>query len=46
MIVDKITTSLHIFFMDVNFDKFTIRLHFLLIFSILEKFQEFERSIA
>ena len=44
----KVTTPLNIFFflLDVNFDKFTIRLHFFLISSILAKFQENQRVIT
>ena len=36
----KATISLNIFLFDVNFDKFTIALHFLSIFSVLANFQE------
>ena len=32
-------TSLNIFYLDVNFDKSTVRLYYLCIFSILSKFQ-------
>ena len=44
----KLIVQLHsiFFLLDVNFDKFTIELHFLLISSILAKFQEDQRSIA
>ena len=38
--------SIFFFLLKENFDKSTIGSNFLLIFSILEKFQEFERSIA
>ena len=31
-------TLLNIFLMDANFDKFTVKLHYLYIFSIFEKF--------
>ena len=34
------------FLLDVNFDKSTIKLNFLILFSILAKFQEDQRSIA
>ena len=37
------TTSLNIFLLDLIFDKLTIRLHFLIISSILAKFQEEKR---
>ena len=36
----KTTILLNIFLLHVNFDKFIIRLHFLLIFFILENFLE------
>ena len=38
------TTSLNIFILDVNFDKSTIRLLFLLISSIFTKFSENQKS--
>ena len=40
------TTSFNTFLLDVNFDKSTIRLHFLLIFSMLAKFLEDQKLIA
>ena len=40
------TTLLNFFLLNVNFDKSTIRLHILLIFFILAKFQENSISIA
>ena len=42
----KTTTLFNIFLLDVNFDKSTIGLHFLLIFSILTKFLEDQKLIA
>ena len=39
-------TSLNIFELNVNFDKFTIRLHYLYIFFMLTKFQGDQRSIV
>ena len=39
-------TQLNIFQFDVNFDKSTIRLHYLHIFSILAKFQGNQRLIT
>ena len=41
-----VTTLLNIILLDANFDKFTIRLHFLLIFFMFAKFLENQRSIA
>ena len=38
-------TSFNIFLLDINFDKFTIALNFLLIFSIFAKFLEDPKSI-
>ena len=40
------TTSLNIFLLDVDLEKFIIGLHFLFMFSILVKFSENQRSIA
>ena len=40
LVVPKITTPLNIFLLDMNFDKSTIRLHFLLIFSMFANFQK------
>ena len=42
----KIITSLNIFLLNVNFDKSTIGLYFILIFSIFAKFLEDQRLIA
>ena len=39
------TTSLNIFLLDLIFDKLTIRLHFLIISSILAKFSENQKLI-
>ena len=39
-------TSLNIFYLDVNFDKSTVRLYYLCIFSILSKFQGDQISIV
>ena len=39
-------TSLNIFYLDVNFDKSTVRLHYLHIFSILVKFKCNQRLIV
>ena len=39
-------TPLNIFYLDVNFDKSTIKVHYLRIFSILEKFQGDQRLIV
>ena len=38
--------SLNIFYLDANFDKSTVRLYYLCIFSILTKFQCDQISIA
>ena len=39
-------TPLNILLLDANFDKFTVRLHYLHIFSILTKFQSDQRLIV
>ena len=41
-----ITTPLNIFLLNVNFDKFTVELYFLLISSILIIFLEYQILIA
>ena len=40
------TTSLNIFLLDVDLEKFIIGLHFLFMFSILVKFSKNQKSIA
>ena len=40
------TNSLYIFTLSVNFENLTIRLHVLITFLMLTKFQEYQRSIA
>ena len=42
----RAATSFNIFLLNVNFDKSTIILHFLLTFFILAKFQENQKSIT
>ena len=42
----KATNRLNIFLLDMNFNKFTIGLHFLLISSMLAKFLKIQRSIT
>ena len=39
-------TSLNIFYLDANFDKSTVKLHYLCIFSMLAKFQGDQKLIA
>ena len=39
-------TRLNIFELDANFDKFTVRLYYFCIFSILANFQDDQRLIA
>ena len=39
-------TLINIFYVDVNFDKLTIELHYLYIFSILAKFHSDQRLIV
>ena len=41
-----VTTSLNIFLLNVNFDKSTVELHFLLIFFMHAKFSEDQKSTA
>ena len=41
-----VTTPLNIILLDANFDKFTVRLYSLLIFSMFAKFLEDQRSIV
>ena len=40
------TNSSYIFILSVNFENLTVRLHVLITFKILTKFQENQRSIA
>ena len=42
----KTITPLNIFLLDVNFNKFTIRLHFIFMYSIFAKFSENQRLIV
>ena len=39
------TTSHNIFLLDVNFDKSTVKIHFLRIFSMFAKFSKDQKSI-
>ena len=39
------TTSHNIFLLDVNFEKSTVKIHFLRIFSMFPKFSEDQKSI-
>ena len=42
----KTITPLNIFLLDVNFNKITIRLHFIFMYSIFAKFSENQRLIV
>ena len=43
---ERLTNQLILFYLDVNFDKSTIGLHYLCIFFMFAKFQGIQRSIV